>query len=207
MPLLSYIYLLSEVAVMIVGGTLYKRLPRALRILTGLILFNVIETAFEWLFASFSIRNLWMSHVNTLVEFVLIMVLYSFWLRTPFIRRILPLCFIMFVSIWIVSKFTFEPFTQLDSWTATISKFIQIFFSVVILVDVVKGVDIVWTNDHRFWVTAGIVIYSAGSMFMFALFNKMLVLSPDYLKVVWSLNWVLLILSNLLYIRGYLCKS
>jgi hypothetical protein len=122
-------------------------------------------------------------------------------------RSALLVCLGMFIIVWVLSKFFFEPFTHIDGWTATLSKILQIVFSIILLVDVVKGSDIVWTNDPRIWAATGIIIYSAGSLFMFALFNKMLQVSPDRLKLAWSLNWVLMIISNLLFARAFLCKK
>jgi hypothetical protein len=196
-----------EVVTVIVGGFRYRILPRPLRILVWLIVFNVGETAIEWTLASFSIHNLWISHINTLVEFFFMVLLFSSWVKQKRIRLVLLVCFMTFIVLWITSKFSFEPFTHIDGWTATLSKILQVVFSIVLLLDVVKEVEIIWTNDPRFWVAAGIIIYSAGSLFMFALFNKMLMVSPDRLRFVWSLNWILMIVSNLLYVRGFLCKK
>ena len=46
-------------------------------------------------------------------------------------------------------------------------------------------------KDSRFWVGAGIIIYSAGSIFIFALFNKMLEISADRLSMVLHFELVL----------------
>jgi hypothetical protein len=120
---------------------------------------------------------------------------------------VLYVCLVVFAILWIVSKFSFEPFSLADDWTATISKVLQIAFSGYLLVDVVKESEIAWTNDPRFWVAAGTIIYSAGSLFLFALFNKMLQISTERFMIIWPLNWVFMIISYLLYTRGFLCKN
>ena len=197
MSLLSYIIFIVEFGALLVGGFRYRSLPSSLQFLEWFIVFTFGETIIEWVLASYNIQNLWMSHINTLIEFVLIMLMYFFWMKRTRNRSILSICFIVFGICWIVSKFTFESLSSLDGWTAPLSKVLQIVFSALLLLDVVKESNIAWINDPRIWVAAGIIIYSAGSLFIFALFNTMLQISPDRLKFVWSLNWILIIVSNL----------
>jgi hypothetical protein len=113
----------------------------------------------------------------------------------------------VFIILWVVSKFSFEPLSLADDGTASISKILQIAFSVYLLVDIVKESDLLWTADPRFWVVVSIMIYAAGSLFWFALYNKMLQASPGQLKEVYSLNWTLMIISNLFFLRAFLCKK
>jgi hypothetical protein len=205
-PVLFYISMLTEIVTALVGGLRYRTLPRPLRILEWLIIFAILEVGVQWALSYFGIHNLWTSHFFTLIEMVLVVLMYSSWMKNRRNRMILSLCLFVFIIFWIVSKFTFEPLSLVDGWTAAISKILQITFSTFLLVDVVKESDMNWTDDSRLWIIAGIIIYSAGSIFIFALFNKMLQISPDRLKIIWFLNWTLIIISNLLYTRGFLCK-
>jgi hypothetical protein len=205
-PVLFYISMLTEIVTALVGGLRYRTLPRPLRILEWLIIFAILEAGLQWALSYFGIHNLWTSHFFTLIEMVLVVLMYSSWMKNRRNRMILSLCLFVFIIFWIVSKFTFEPLSLVDGWTAAISKILQITFSTLLLVDVVKESDMNWTDDSRLWIIAGIIIYSAGSIFIFALFNKMLQISPDRLKIIWFLNWTLIIISNLLYTRGFLCK-
>lgn len=207
MPLLSYIVLAVEFGTLLVGGFRYRNLPRPLRVLEWLVVFTVGEAIIERVLGYLHINNLWVFHVSTLVEYVLLSLLFFSWISHRRSRLVLTVCLVMFIIVWSISKFLFEPFSNIDGWTSALSKILQMVFSIVLLVDVVKESDIIWTNDPRIWVASGIIIYSAGSLFMFALFNEMLQISPDRLKLIWTLNWVLMIISNLLYARGFLCKA
>ena len=205
-PVLFYISMLTEIVTALVGGLRYRTLQRPLRILEWLIIFTILEVGLQWALSYFGIHNLWTSHFFTLIEMVFVVLLFSSWMKNRRNRMMLSLCLFMFIIFWIVSKFTFEPLSLVDGWTAAISKILQITFSTFLLVEVVKESDMNWTDDPRLWIIAGIIIYSAGSIFIFALFNKMLQISPDRLKIIWFLNWTLIIISNLLYTRGFLCK-
>ena len=183
-PVLFYIFLLIQSGTAIVGGFRYRNLPRPLRILEWLIIISTVVVVGQLTLAFIKIHNLWMSHFYTLIEIVFVVFMYSSWMKKPQNRFMLSLCLLAFVLFWIVSKFTFESFAFRDGWTATISMILQIIFSI----------------------ATGIIIYAAGSLFWFAFFNKMLQISPERFKQVYNLNWILSILSNLLYARGFLCK-
>jgi hypothetical protein len=207
MPVLFYIAFFVEVGAMLVGGFRYRSLPHPLRILEWLIIFNVGMACAEWTLLRLHIYNLWISHFSTMIELTAIVFMYSLWMKQHGKRRVLLICLVVFLFFWIISKFSFEPLSLADDWTATISKVLQIAFSAYLLLDVVKESDIVWTNDPRFWVAAGTIIYAAGSLFLFALFNKMLQISTERFLMIWPLNWVFIIISNLLYMRGFVCKE
>jgi hypothetical protein len=204
---LVYLLLFVQTCAVFVGGYRYKSLSRPLQILEWLLVFIILEVGLEWILSTLHFNNLWPIHFTTLIECSLLVFVFYSWMMNHRARMILVLCFSVYVLLWLVSKFTFEPLSMTDDWTATISKVLQIVCSVYVLVEVVKETDIVWTNDPRVWVSAGIIIYSAGSLFMFALFTRMLLISPERLKFIWSFNWILLMISNLLFARAFLCKK
>ena len=206
-PGLFYFSLLIVIVTALVGGFRYRILPRPLKILEWLILFSIIEVGVQWFLASYHIRNLWTSHYYSLIEIIFVTFMYSSWVKQKQYKAVLFLCLAGFIILWIISKFTFEPLSMSDDGTATVSKILQILFSTYLLVIVVRESDIIWTNDPRLWVVAGTIIYCAGSIFLFALFTRMLQISQDRLKVVWFLNWILIIVSNVFYMRGFLCKK
>jgi len=189
------------------GGFRYRSLPQPLRFLEYLLIFVFVMTVIELILSGYFINNLWAVHISTIVECVVVSIIFSLWIKRSLLRSALFGSVAGFIIIWIIGKFSFEPFTQFDGWTSTISKIIQITFSAILFVEVVRESDIDWTKDPRFWVTAGVIIYSAGSLFIFALFNKMLQISAEYLMMIWSLNWVLMIISNLFFARAFLCKK
>ena len=207
LPILFYIFVLLEILTAFAGGFRYRNLPRPLRILEWLIIVSVLQVGFAFILAYMNIRTLWTSHFFTIFEIVCFIFMYLSWIHLKQTRVALYVCLAGFFILWIVSKFTFEPLSFSDDGTATISKIIQIVFSTYLLVVIVRESDIIWTNDPRFWVTTGFIIYAAGSLFWFALFNIMLQASPGRLKFLFSINWVLMIITNLFYTRAFLCKT
>jgi hypothetical protein len=205
-PVLFYLSLFFQIVTTFVGGFYYKNLPRPMRILEWLIIIGLVDVMLQWTLAYLNIRNLWTSHFYTVIEIVFVVSIYSSWINKKQNRLTLWLCLAAFSIFWIIGKVTFEPLSLLNNWTAAISKILQIIFSAFILVDVVKESDIVWTDDPRLWVVAGIIIYSAGSLLISVFFNMMLHDSYDRLRLVMSINWILIIVSYLFYTRAFLCK-
>jgi hypothetical protein len=206
-PVLFYIYYFVLLITALVGGFRYRSLPRPLKILAWLFVFNVVEVTLQRVLGSLHIHNLWTVQFYTLIELFLFILIYSQWMKQHQYRVTLAVCFSAFTLFWIISKFTFEPLSILSGWTSGVSNILQIIFSTLILVEIVKESEIIWTTDPRFWVASSNIIYTAGSIFMFALFNKMLEISPDRLNIVWHMNWTLMIISNLFYTRAFLCKT
>jgi hypothetical protein len=206
LPVLFYFSLLIQIVAAFVGGFYYKNLPRPLKILEWLIIIGIVDVLFQLTLANFNIHNLWTSHFYTLIEIVFVVSIYSSWIKKRQNRIMLWLSLSTFIVFWIIGKFTFEPLTLLNSWSAAISKILQIIFSALLLMDVVRESDIVWSEDPRLWVVAGFIIYSAGSLSISVFFNMMLQESYERLRFVMSINWILIIVSYLFYVRAFLCK-
>jgi hypothetical protein len=207
LPVLYYFFLLSVVFAAFVGGFRYRDLPQPLRILEWLVLLSVTEAIAKLFLISFGVHTLWISHFYTPVEIAFIVFMYSYWMKQRRDRTILFVCFAAFMIFWIICKWTLEPLSIADDWTASFSKVFQIIFSAYLLVQLVNDSDLEWTNNPVFWVATSIILYAAGSLFMYALYNKMLQESFVRLRFMMSLNWILMILSNVLFIKGFLCKE
>jgi hypothetical protein len=207
LPLIVYVVILVQSSVVLLGGFRYRSLPHSLRILEWFLVVTLGVVVMGVVLSLFHVHNLWLSHLYTLIELMFIVLLYSSWIKQKQTRSVLLVSLLVFFVFWIVSKFTFEPFSIDDGWTATFSKVLQIIFSALLLVEVVRENEIVWMNDMRLWVVTGIVVYASGTLFLFAFFNRMLQISPDRLKIIWSLNWILTIITNLLFARAFLCKT
>ena len=206
LPVLFYLYCIIQVGAAAVGGFRYRYLLPPLRLLVILIVFSSLEMFAQWILATRHIRNLWLSHFYTLMEFSILSGMYLFWIPQLKYRRMLIVCYLVFLLIWITGKWTFETLAQDDGWTNSLSKIIQIGFGILVLHTVAQDHTDSWFSDSRFWVTAGIVIYASGSLFLEALFSRLLNASPELLRSVWALNWILLSIMNVLYVRGLLCR-
>jgi len=206
-PILSYIMLAVEsaVAVLVIfrwkHTTIHQRPIILLLIATPAIAITELWMGFN------GIRNLWVAHIATLLEYVLILSTYYIWEPKTINKRILLIWIISFIVLWVISKFTFETFYFLDIYTSIIAKIIEIITSALVLFNVLEDPDAIVKTDARVWISSGIIIYESGTLFLFALFNIMLDTSPELIKTLWPINWILSIVFTLLLARGVWCRA
>ncbi len=205
-PVLLTITVWFQWILAIVAMTFWRRAAIAQRLV--ILLFVLI--AGSYLLEEFLIKlgrhNLWVSHYSTLIEFLLMSGVFVIWNNNGKKKSAIVVLAIAFIMLWIVSKLTFEPFDRYDSYTTGIARALEIIYAVSLLFDVLKDPNLVIKNDARVWVSSANIIYSTGCLLIFTLFNTLLKFSVELFKVLWPLNWILLIISSSLYFKGILCK-
>ncbi len=182
----------------------WKRSSRSQRVLTVLLLLTAFTEILEtWLFLH-KANNLWLSHIYTLMECVCFLVIFYLWKSRILHKRTMVFIGIGFTILWVISKFSFEPIFRDDTYTSASAKIIEISMAIWILFDVLKDTYSVMKNDERAWISSGIIIYSAGTLILFA---SLTVMPLGLVKSLWIINWVLSIIATLLYARGIWCRS
>jgi hypothetical protein len=184
----------------------WKKSTTAQRFLIVLVVEVFIAAFVEVVLVYFKRHNLWVISLSTLVEFVLIaLIIYHLKIKESEKTYIL-FAGAGFIIFWIVSKLTFEPFSVFNSYTSVVSRLFQIVISVSLLFDILKDTSVRIKNDSRIWIASGIIIYSTGSLLLCILFMEILKVSPQLIKALWPINWILVIISELLYARAILCR-
>jgi len=206
-PILSYIMLAIEIAVAVLVLFRWKHVTNHLRLIVLLLIITPAIAITELWMGFNGIRNLWVAHIATLLEYVLILSTYYIWEPKIINKRILLICIISFIVLWMISKYTFESFNFLDIYTSIIAKIIEIITSALVLFDVLQDANIELKTDARLWISSGVIIYATGTLFLFALFNMMLDTSPELIRTLWPINWILSIVFTLLLARGVWCKA
>jgi hypothetical protein len=186
--------------------TFWKRVTLPQRLVILLIVMIACSDLLELIFTKLGKHNLWISHFSTLIEFMLMSGVFFLWNKSRIMKSAIYFFAIAFIVLWLVSKLTFEPFDRFDSYTTGIVRALEIIYAVSLLLEVLKDPGIVIKNDARVWISSATIIYSTGCLLIFTLFNTLLQFSVDLLKTLWPMNWVLLIISSLLYFKGIMCK-
>jgi hypothetical protein len=171
-----------------------------------LTMISMVEITESWM-ALYNIHNLWLINVSSFGECLALLGLFYSWKTKIKDKRLIAVIAILFVIIWCLSKFTFEPFDQIGSFTSGIAKLIEIAFAIWILFDVLKDPKASPKIEPRIWAASAVIIYAAGSLLLFALFYTMLRESHQLFKTVWPINWLLMDISFLLYARAIWCPG
>ncbi len=203
---LYYFYSIFQTIVAIVGALHYKRFGKPMRLLVWYVSAMSVVEWFEGGLAMLNIRNLWLFHFSTPLEFFLTLGVFYYWSTDKRYGRLIIFFAVAYAILCIVAMFTFEPLSTSNDLTDNVSSAIQIFCGIFLLMSILLDDKSILKSDPRFWFSAGIVFYAAGTLLLFGLFTVLLSTSKQLFKIVWPFNWVLSIISLGFYLRAILCK-
>jgi hypothetical protein len=144
-------------------------------------------------------------HVNTLVEFIFIMFIIYSWKELQKTRRLLMLLLCSYILFWIFAKVTFEPISGLYSITSSVSQVILALSSGYTLFIVIGNHVQPLVRNQLFWVLIAFVLNYTGTLIPTALAGVFFTQPGEALVLLYSINWVLVIFSNILFAIGILC--
>lgn len=149
----------------------------------------------------------WLSQAYILFEYALVMFIIYSWQESQRMKVLFKTILGLYIIFWICAKFTFEPFNELDSVTAIISRVILTLSAGYTLFVVIGNRLQPLLRQQRFWVLLSFVLFYAGTLLPFAVQGILYSHSSEDLHLAWSINWVLAILSNILFTIGFLCPQ
>jgi hypothetical protein len=184
----------------------YRRLQAPLRVLTLYILISAFLDVVKDTMAYHNIHTLWLSQCFSIIELALFLTMFRQWNANNRMSTLMGATFILYLAVWIVGKFSFEPFTVYDTYSGAVSQIIQIGFGSWLLLSLTAEDNFEWKNDPRFWVISGIVLYAAATFFLFGMFNVLVAASREFTKLVMNANLVFTCLEYSFFLRGIFCS-
>jgi hypothetical protein len=160
----------------------------------------------EYLMGIYGIHNIWVIHLSTIIEFLIIVSMFFLWEKNIYRKQTILILGCFYVIFWILAKSTFESLDNIDVYTSIVAQAIYIVLAVSLLFNVFKDAQISLKNDPRIWIASGLLLYSAGTIFVASLFNEILNAMPELLNTLWHINWILVILITLFFARGIWCQ-
>jgi hypothetical protein len=206
-PILAYITLWFHWILAVVVLTLWKRATSPQRLIILVILLIAGSSVIELYLANIGQNNLWVMHFSTLFEFLLLSRVFYIWKKKARQKKVIFILALVVVVVWILSKVTIEQFDRYDSYTVGIVRIIEIIYAISLFFDILVDTHTIPWKDARVWIASGVIIYSSGVVLLFVVFNELLKISAPVLRSLWNINWILLILSSLMYLRGIMCKE
>lgn len=204
----SIVRLTAEVAVwsvlipVLVSGVWLFRNPRGVRelkLVAGYILFaGAIEFA-AMLMGRYRLNNLPLLHLYTLVQFLLVALLYKPFLIHPITPRIWLLVVVVFGigciynSLFIQTIWEFNGYARAAESLIIVS-FVLWYFRQLLFTDqpVAPLHDI-----PMFWISTGMLFYFSACFFVFLLSSDVLLLSSDVFRVSWAFHDLMLMIHYL----------
>jgi hypothetical protein len=206
-PVFGQIHAVSFLVPAATGIIRFSKLCRAMRVLTILCVFACIDIAAQLLVGLWGMKNYFVSDYYRAVEVSLLCVVFLFSVGSKGTRIILGVLGVLFMVIWMVDMIYFYHPDHINSGMAMASRAFLILMSLVTLQTAIKDEKSHLMQRPVFWVVMGVAVYSSGTLLLLGLSNHLLKLGQPYFVVAWHINWSLLIIANLLYTKGMLCKS
>jgi len=206
-PIMGLIAAWSTVVPAILGAWRYKQLDKPMKQFAVFSIIGVINVGSEFLLSRLGINNYFLSDLYFLLTVPFLGFLYYQSVFAPVSRRILKVSSVLFVLIWVGQKLFFADPTRISSDLAMITALFVVVMSIVTFNAFVKMTTSPLTQLPLFWVLTGTIVYYAGSFAVIGLSNQLLHLGMTYFEIAWHVNWILIVVSMLMYSKGFLCKS
>lgn len=198
--------IVSTIAAGVVGAVRYRRLDPDVRLLAVLCIVAAVQLTLSYVLSLLTIRNYVVLNNYRPIELVLIgAVLYGL-VEHALVRRIVVLCVSLYVVVWIVDLFTLDDPTQINNRMGMLSRLIVIVMALPALYDGQRTTSGPFSQSPLFWVGTAALVYASGTLLVVGFSNYLIGGSKETFISVWQINWVLLIMNNLFYTKGLLCK-
>ena len=175
----------------------FQRRPVELRILAGYFLVTALLSGIMRYLASQGDWTFWLMHIYTPLEYGFFAVIFSFWERNLAVRRIIRLSVPLFVAFCLIIKLFAEGQNEFDNFSASIESVLLVALSLRAFVDLNASNPESIFALPRFWISAAVLLYFAGSLIIFS--------QGTLESSLWSIHNVLNISSNLLFAVAFLC--
>ena len=206
-PIFGQIHALSFLVPATAGVKKFAGLSTALRMLAALCILACLNIATQYVLAVLSIKNYFISNYYRVIETSLLCAVFYYSAAPKGVRNVLRGLGILFFVIWGVDTIWYNNPNQIDSGMAMISRIFILGMSLITLQATFKDERSHLVERSVFWIAMGAVLYSSGTLLVVGLGNQLLQLGQPYFIAAWHVNWLLLIIANLFYTKGMLCKS
>jgi len=206
-PLISYVAMGSSLLPAAAGCLRYRRLSLAMKLFLGYCSIAFAQIAGEYWLAIHRTPNAFLANFGLGTEPFLFCAVYAVALGSGMPRRLVILAGLMYGLFWVPDRIFFEvSSTQLHEAAGIVSRMAIVVMSAVTLHNTARRTATLLSDEPLFWVTTASLLAAAGEAFVIGAGNELLALGMQYFQAAWELNWSLLILSNLLFLRGFLCN-
>jgi len=185
----------------------YRKLSAPIKIIAILIVLVCLESALEIVAAHVLHYSNFVSNSFEIVEFGMLWAAFGLYVtdrRTRLLFAALAAPFIILFFLRLPSMY--NPAVVAEE-TSVVSRVILIALSVITLHSLLERGTSNIVSVPMFWVLLGVLLYSAGTMVVMGLANRLLKLGVPYFEMAWRVNWLLLVVQNVLYTKAFLCNQ
>lgn len=207
LPLIAYFSMLSFVVPIFVGSIRYSRLDRVLKLFLGFCIAMFLQVIVEFILLRLAINNLEIENLGMAVETLFLGSIYYAAIKPGSYRRTVAVLMAVYLVLWGVSRLWFHVPRTIDALENTLGKTVIICFGLVFSFYELKVTTGPIASNAMTWVALGSMLYAVGTIVIYGLANVLLKMSFPYFNMAWMINFTLIIVSNLLYAKAFLCTT
>lgn len=201
MPYLAKIILYTSVFCnaipLLAGFYLFRYLKIEMKLFLSLfVLIVLVEglSMYEVLSAS---SNLYILHFYTLFEYIILVLVFSFWQKNNVIKKILRYSIPFYFLTWLLLKIFIEDLDQFDEFSSSLTSMLLTIIALTTLFSYMKYHIGSLKNEAWFWISIGVLIYNTGNILIFTFYVT---------SLSWAVHNVLGIISTLCYTGGFVSQ-
>jgi hypothetical protein len=207
LPIISYIELASNILPIVAGAVRRRLLRPEMLVLFVYVVFSFAVELFTLYLAFNSINNLWVLHIYALIEFILMVIIFSRFEEMMPYRKFVPMYIALYSTIWIVSKIFFESFDEFDQYSSPSANILLIIIALRALYLSAQAVEPTIWRTSFFWFSVAVLLKFAGDFTLYLFGDWFIGLGLADGMAVWSLHWTINIISNIGFLFAILCQS
>jgi len=193
----------SSAAPLGTGIFTFRRLSADMRLLVLLFLLTTLVEGITFYQALTGVNSHWLHFIYTPISYGLLVYVFSGWQANDKVKWGSLASIPIFLAICVWNIVIQHRLDTINDFTQSLANVILVLFaSYTFLWLLAEDLGSIY-RDYRFWISAAVLIYSAGSLGYFVMHN---IISSERIVVAWYFHIVLNILANLTYSVGLLCQ-
>lgn len=184
-----------------------RSLTEPLRIIALYVGVTLVESCIMMWLSLRSIESLWLIHVFTPVESFLLLLAFSHWQVRELARTMILAMIPLFLITWAFLLLTSDSLADFPVYGRTVSALLIIAVAAYTLVVKAQHASTPVTSQPWFWLTVGFLIYFPYVVMLNPLSSALRGGSQELLFMVYRVNAILMIVSNLFITRAILCQK
>lgn len=199
---IAYLFYLPTVFVAVaIGGYRFKKLNLEMRLLFWLFVAAAIEELVLVVLARTGHQNSWTSLIYAAIEYSIFGLVFSRWIVNSIIRNALIISIPLFIITEIIALFAASNMAITSFFVFSLSSVFYVLYSSYMLIQLQKEDYGDLFESYKFWVTAGLLFYSAGSIVFYVITIFMVN------KIAYFLFLAVNGISYGIYSKGFLCNT
>ncbi|MBW7888342.1 MAG: hypothetical protein H3C35_08280 [Bacteroidetes bacterium] len=205
-PFLGYIALFSYFLPAVYGIRFWKALSSPMKFFAVFCITSLLFVLAEHSMAMLNIHNLRFGDFFLVIEFICLIYLFRKITVRQVVRDMLQIIGMGFILYWFLEMSFLTVSTQFQETVMIAEHLLFIAASILTLSEISENSEHSLFKHSMAWIAAGVLLYSAGTISVISMGNSLLKLGANNFTLMWNINWVMALLTNLFYSRSFTCK-